>query len=115
MDRMLDLINVCISLFLTDLVLIPDFAQLMHLPFHLQPTWQPILVREGSEPEHLWNALGGKGEYPREKEIARFTEDPHLFTCVSTEGKEYILPLKYSLKRCCGSALILNYPSCESL
>ncbi|KAG5515121.1 hypothetical protein RHGRI_036230 [Rhododendron griersonianum] len=85
-DRMLDLINVCISLFLTDLVLIPAFAQLMHLPFHLQPTWQPILVREGSEPEHLWNALGGKGEYPREKEIARFTEDPHLFTCVSTEG-----------------------------
>ncbi|XP_058198853.1 villin-1 [Rhododendron vialii] len=53
----------------------------------INPTWQPILVREGSEPELLWNALGGKGEYPREKEITRFTEDPHLFTCVSTEGK----------------------------
>lgn len=52
----------------------------------INPTWQPILVREGSEPDVFWNALGGKGEYPREKEIKGFTEDPHLFTCVSTEG-----------------------------
>lgn len=56
-------------------------------------------MREGSEPDVFWNALGGKGEYPREKEIKGFTEDPHLFTCVSTEGKECIPTLKYSLKR----------------
>ncbi|KAL6965544.1 Gelsolin y domain [Sarracenia purpurea var. burkii] len=47
--------------------------------------WQPIIVREGNEPDIFWNALGGKGEYPREKEINRFTEDPHLFTCAFIE------------------------------
>uniref|UniRef100_A0A5B7BTK7 Putative villin-1 isoform X1 n=1 Tax=Davidia involucrata TaxID=16924 RepID=A0A5B7BTK7_DAVIN len=59
LDRMLDLIN---------------------------PTWQPILVREGSEPDVFWNALGGKTEYPREKEIKGYIEDPHLFTCTLTES-----------------------------
>ncbi|KAL9415799.1 hypothetical protein AB3S75_039068 [Citrus x aurantiifolia] len=53
----------------------------------INPTWQPISVREGSEPEVFWNALGGKSEYPREKEIKGFIEDPHLFTCTLTEGK----------------------------
>ncbi|XP_052185182.1 villin-1 isoform X2 [Diospyros lotus] len=52
----------------------------------IHPTWQPILVREGSEPDLFWHALGGKGEYPREKEIDIFIEDPHLFTCALTEG-----------------------------
>ncbi|KAK2641213.1 hypothetical protein Ddye_022976 [Dipteronia dyeriana] len=52
----------------------------------INPTWQPISVREGSEPDIFWNALGGKTEYPREKEIKGCIEDPHLFTCTFTEG-----------------------------
>ncbi|KAL6967660.1 actin filament capping, variant 2 [Sarracenia purpurea var. burkii] len=52
----------------------------------IYPMWQPIIVREGNEPDIFWNALGGKGEYPRDKEINRFTEDPHLFTCAFIEG-----------------------------
>ncbi|MFS7953504.1 putative villin headpiece, villin/Gelsolin, ADF-H/Gelsolin-like domain superfamily [Helianthus anomalus] len=51
----------------------------------INPTWQPILVREGSEPDVFWDALGGKTEYPKEKEIKRFVEDPHLFVCTFTE------------------------------
>ncbi|XP_028103644.1 villin-1 [Camellia sinensis] len=52
----------------------------------INPTWQPILVREGTEPDLFWNALGGKGEYPREKENNTFMDDPHLFICAFTEG-----------------------------
>lgn len=51
----------------------------------INPTWQPILVREGSEPDVFWDALGGKTEYPKEKEIKGFVEDPHLFVCTFTE------------------------------
>ncbi|KAL4558345.1 hypothetical protein LXL04_036544 [Taraxacum kok-saghyz] len=51
----------------------------------INPTWQPILVREGSEPDVFWEALGGKTEYPKEKEIKRFIEDPHLFVCTYTQ------------------------------
>ncbi|XP_042492503.1 villin-1 isoform X2 [Macadamia integrifolia] len=50
------------------------------------PTWQPVSVREGNEPDDFWNVLGGKVEYPRVKETKRYEEDPHLFTCTSTEG-----------------------------
>ena len=56
-------------------------------------------MREGSEPDIFWNALGGKGEYLREKEINKFTEDPHLFTCTITEGKKYTLAFKYFLSK----------------
>lgn len=59
LDRMLDLIN---------------------------PTLQPISVREGSEPDVFWKALGGKAEHPREREIKAYVEDPHLFTCTFTDG-----------------------------
>ncbi|CAK9157135.1 unnamed protein product, partial [Ilex paraguariensis] len=52
----------------------------------LNSTWQPILVREGSEPDVFWNALGGKAEYPREKDIKGYSEDPHLFICAFTTG-----------------------------
>ncbi|KAJ4725601.1 Villin [Melia azedarach] len=51
----------------------------------INPTWQPISVREGSEPDVFWNALGGKAEYAREKELKGCIEDPHLFTCTLTE------------------------------
>ncbi|WCJ29222.1 villin-like 1 [Euphorbia peplus] len=46
----------------------------------INPTWQPVLLREGSEPDIFWEALGGKTEYPREKEIKQHHEEPHLFT-----------------------------------
>ncbi|GLT52033.1 hypothetical protein SLA2020_253960 [Shorea laevis] len=52
----------------------------------INPTWQPISVREGSEPDSFWSLLGGKTEYPREKKMKKFIEDPHLFICVLTEG-----------------------------
>ncbi|XP_021278978.1 villin-1 isoform X3 [Herrania umbratica] len=52
----------------------------------INPTWQPISVREGSEPDSFWSSLGGKTEYPREKEMKKFIEDQHLFKFTSTEG-----------------------------
>ncbi|XAR60727.1 hypothetical protein NMG60_11034210 [Bertholletia excelsa] len=52
----------------------------------INPTWQPILVREGSEPDDFWNTLGGRGEYKRDKEIIGFVEDPHLFICELNKG-----------------------------
>ncbi|XP_054792642.1 villin-1 isoform X2 [Prosopis cineraria] len=45
----------------------------------LKPTWQPVSVREGNEPDDFWDTLGGKAEYPRVKEIQKYPEDPHLF------------------------------------
>ncbi|KAB2080833.1 hypothetical protein ES319_A05G093000v1 [Gossypium barbadense] len=52
----------------------------------INPAWQPISVREGSEPDSFWSSLGGKTEYPREKEMKKFIEDPHLFKFTCTEG-----------------------------
>ncbi|GAB4859960.1 actin filament capping [Ancistrocladus abbreviatus] len=52
----------------------------------INPTGQPISLREGGEPDEFWLALGGKAEYPREKEIRKHLEDPHLFVCHSSEG-----------------------------
>ncbi|XP_077238711.1 villin-like 1 [Tasmannia lanceolata] len=52
----------------------------------IYPTRQTISVREGSEPDLFWDAIGGKMEYPREKVIKEYVEDPHLFTCTFTEG-----------------------------
>ncbi|XP_024026712.1 villin-1 [Morus notabilis] len=45
----------------------------------LNPTWLPVSVREGNEPDIFWEALGGKTEYPKGKEIKLHVEDPHLF------------------------------------
>ncbi|KAL4343038.1 hypothetical protein HN51_061362 [Arachis hypogaea] len=45
----------------------------------LNPKWLPVSVREGNEPDDFWDALGGKAEYPKGKEIQGFTDDPHLF------------------------------------
>ncbi|XP_008220688.1 PREDICTED: villin-1 [Prunus mume] len=50
------------------------------------PTWQAISVREGSESDIFWNALGGKADYARAKEIKGYIEDPHLFMLSTTEG-----------------------------
>lgn len=54
---------------------------------YLQPTWQPISVREGCEPDNFWNVLGGKAEYPKAKEIKGYTEEPHLFILNVSEGR----------------------------
>ncbi|XVF05346.1 hypothetical protein REPUB_Repub05bG0164200 [Reevesia pubescens] len=51
----------------------------------INPAWQPISVREGSEPDSFWSSLGGKTEYPREKQMKKFIEDPRLFKFISTE------------------------------
>lgn len=45
-------------------------------------------VREGSEHDIFWNALGGKAEYPREKELKGYVEDPHLFALNISEGRQ---------------------------
>ncbi|XP_050237868.1 villin-1 [Mercurialis annua] len=50
----------------------------------INPTLQPMSVREGSEPDIFWEALGGKTEYPKEKELKQHIEDPHLFTLMVT-------------------------------
>uniref|UniRef100_A0A2P2K8N7 Gelsolin-like domain-containing protein n=2 Tax=Rhizophora mucronata TaxID=61149 RepID=A0A2P2K8N7_RHIMU len=61
----------------------------------IDPTCQPISVREGSEPDSFWTALGGKVEYPREKPIKRHIEDPHLFTVTPTAGGQNTLSIEY--------------------
>ncbi|PNY10731.1 villin-1-like protein [Trifolium pratense] len=52
----------------------------------LNPTQLPVSVREGNEPDIFWDVLGGKSEYPKEKEIQGFTDDPHLFALKITRG-----------------------------
>lgn len=53
-----------------------------------KPTWQAISVREGSESDVFWSALGEKAEYARGKEIKGYIEDPHLFMLSGTEGNK---------------------------
>jgi len=57
----------------------------------LQPTQLPVSVREGNEPDIFWDVLGGKAEYPKEKEIQGFIDDPHLFALKITKGNKIIL------------------------
>ncbi|KAJ1384205.1 Villin/Gelsolin [Sesbania bispinosa] len=52
----------------------------------LNATWLPVSVREGNEPDIFWDALGGKAEYPKGKEIQGFMDDPHLFALKITKG-----------------------------
>ncbi|KAK7387220.1 hypothetical protein VNO78_27824 [Psophocarpus tetragonolobus] len=52
----------------------------------LNPTWLPVSVREGNEPDIFWDALDGKAEYPKGKEIQGFTDDPHLFALKIMRG-----------------------------
>ncbi|KAL8233011.1 hypothetical protein R6Q57_002789 [Mikania cordata] len=80
----------CIFTWLGNLSTARDHDLLNGMLDFINPTWQPISIREGSEPDVFWDALGGKTEYPKEKEIKRFIEDPHLFVCTFTEGKDKI-------------------------
>lgn len=43
-------------------------------------------TREGTEPDTFWGLLGGKAEYPKEKEMRKQIEEPHLFTCSCHSG-----------------------------
>ncbi|XP_038901594.1 villin-1 isoform X1 [Benincasa hispida] len=52
----------------------------------INPTWQPVSVREGSEPDLFWEILGGKSEYQKGKEVKGPIEDPHLFVLNISEG-----------------------------
>ena len=56
-------------------------------------------MREGSEPDVFWKALGGKAEHPREREIKAYVEDPHLFTCTFTDGEPNTLSFKFFLSK----------------
>ncbi|KAG5010432.1 hypothetical protein JHK82_019079 [Glycine max] len=51
------------------------------------PTWLPVSVREGNEPDIFWDALGGKAEYPKGKEIQGFIDDSHLFALKIMKGE----------------------------
>ena len=61
----------------------------------LQPTWQPVSVREGNEPDAFWSALGGKTEYTKAKEIKGHVEDPHLFLLNITEGRQEVCSSRF--------------------
>lgn len=70
-------------------------------------------MREGSEPDVFWNALGGKAEFAREKEIKGHTEDPHLFMLNITDGRQNIFLLNFSLK-IMWLCLVQNPPGCKT-
>lgn len=48
-----------------------------------------VKVREGSEPEEFWSALGGKTEYASGKWLAQElpSSPPRLFQCSNASGK----------------------------
>ncbi|GAB2285735.1 actin filament capping [Dionaea muscipula] len=52
----------------------------------INPTGQPMSLREGGEHDEFWMVLGGKAEYPKERKTKRHPEDPHLLLCQLTEG-----------------------------
>ncbi|KAL6897749.1 hypothetical protein ACP4OV_006708 [Aristida adscensionis] len=52
----------------------------------LCPLKQPLLVREGSEPDRFWKALGGRSEYSKDKRIKGWPADPCLYTCSFEQG-----------------------------
>lgn len=45
------------------------------------------VIAEGSEPDHFWESLGGKGEYPARGEGVPPPRDPRLFHCSDAYGK----------------------------
>ncbi|KAJ4891286.1 Villin-1 [Raphanus sativus] len=57
-----------------------DHDVLDRMLYFIDPSRQPMSTREGSEPDTFWDLLGGKAEYPKEKEMRKQIEEPHLFT-----------------------------------
>jgi villin 1/advillin len=47
-------------------------------------------VEEGKEPAEFWTALGGKTEYPNEKELGVERKEPRLFHCSSNAGHFHV-------------------------
>lgn len=77
----------CIYTWVGSLTSIKDKTFLDKMLSLINPTWQPILVNEGREPDPFWKLLGGKVEYSREKENRlTYVEDPHLFKCTFING-----------------------------
>ncbi|KAK3140694.1 hypothetical protein QOZ80_5AG0404440 [Eleusine coracana subsp. coracana] len=63
-----------------------DHSLLDRMMSKLCPLKQSLLVREGSEPERFWKALGGRSEYSKEKRIRGWPADPHLYSCNVEQG-----------------------------
>ncbi|CAN8285439.1 unnamed protein product [Cochlearia groenlandica] len=64
-----------------NLTLDSDHNVLDKMLYFIDASRQPVSVREGNEPDLFWDLLGGKEEYPKEKETRRQIEEAHLFTC----------------------------------
>ncbi|GAU35238.1 hypothetical protein TSUD_205140 [Trifolium subterraneum] len=47
--------------------------------------------KEGAESEQFWELLGGKTEYSSQKIVREAENDPHLFSCHYSEGKDQFL------------------------
>ncbi|TVU17630.1 hypothetical protein EJB05_33678 [Eragrostis curvula] len=60
-----------------------DCAQAIQVDLPLK---QSLLVREGSEPDSFWKALGGRSEYSKEKCIKGWPADPQLYSCSVAHG-----------------------------
>ncbi|KAF0925699.1 hypothetical protein E2562_017263 [Oryza meyeriana var. granulata] len=63
-----------------------DHSLLDRMMDKLCPLKQSLLVREGSEPDRFWEALGGRSEYSKEKHVKDWPADPHLYTCHFEQG-----------------------------
>ncbi|XP_022948221.1 villin-1 isoform X1 [Cucurbita moschata] len=76
----------CIFAWIGSLSSTRDHEILDRMMERINPTWQPVSVREGSEPDLFWEALGGKSEYQKGKEAKGPIEDPQLFVLNISEG-----------------------------
>jgi hypothetical protein len=57
----------------------------------LQPDLQCRPQKEGAETEQFWELLGVKTEYSSQKIVREAENDPHLFSCNFSEGKDQFL------------------------
>lgn len=55
----------------------------------MSPGREVVKIRENSEPEEFWAALGGKAEYANNKWLAQELPNypPRLFQCSNASGK----------------------------
>lgn len=96
LDRMMDKLCVRITLQANPLFFFAMFLDKWEvLPCEFscifwQPLKQSLLVREGSEPDRFWEALGGRSEYSKEKQVKDWPADPHLYTCHFEQGIEML-------------------------
>ncbi|KAJ7546195.1 hypothetical protein O6H91_08G029400 [Diphasiastrum complanatum] len=68
-----------------------------HLATFLKPDTTAKSLKEGSEPSSFWSALGGKSEYPSQREAKEAEKDPRLFVCTSmTDTLEVIEVFNYT-------------------